>query len=100
MLKNGKAFGKDYFDELLERIREIRSSERRVYQKLGDICQQCSAEYKNDSDEVILFYKMVQNKLHFAITGQTAAEIIYNRVDKTKEFMGLQLGKTHQKAKF
>jgi len=62
MLKNGKPFGKDYFDELLERIREIRASERRIYQKLGDIFQQCSADYKKDSDEAILFYKMVQNK--------------------------------------
>lgn len=89
MLKNGKPFGKDYFDELLERIREIRSSERRVYQKLGDIFQQCSADYSKDSEAAKLFYKMVQNKLHFAITGQTAAEIVYNRVDKEKDFMGL-----------
>ena len=99
MLKNGKAFGKDYFDELLERIREIRSSERRVYQKLGDIFQQCSADYKKDSDEAILFYKMVQNKLHFAITGQTAAEIIYNRVNKNKEFMGLSTWKNAPEGK-
>ena len=89
MLKNGKAFGKDYFDELLERIREIRASERRMYQKLGDIFQQCSADYNNDTDEAKLFYKMVQNKLHFAITGQTAAEIVYKRADKNKDFMGL-----------
>jgi len=93
MLKNGKPFGKDYFEELIERIREIRSSERRVYQKLGDIFQQCSADYKKDSEDAILFYKMVQNKLHFAITGQTAAEIIYHRVDKTKEYMGLSTWK-------
>jgi hypothetical protein len=99
MLKNGKPFGKDYFDELLERIREIRASERRVYQKLGDIFQQCSADYKKDSDEAILFYKMVQNKLHFAITGQTAAEIIYNRVDKTKDFMGLSTWKNAPEGK-
>jgi hypothetical protein len=99
MLKNGKVFGKDYFDELLERIREIRASERRVYQKLGDIFQQCSADYKKDSDDAILFYKMVQNKLHFAITGQTAAEIIYNRVDKTKEFMGLSTWKNAPEGK-
>lgn len=89
MLKNGKPFGKDYFDELLERIREIRASERRIYQKLGDIFQQCSADYYKDSEEAKLFYKMVQNKLHFAITGQTAAEIVYNRADKNKDFMGL-----------
>ncbi len=89
MLKNGKPFGKDYFDELLERIREIRNSERRLYQKLGDIFEQCSADYTTNADETKLFYKMVQNKLHFAITGNTAAEIIYNRVDKNKTFMGL-----------
>ena len=89
MLKNGKAFGKDYFEELLERIREIRASERRVNQKLGDVFQQCSADYQKDSEEAKLFYKMVQNKLHFAITGQTAAEIIYNRADQQKENMGL-----------
>lgn len=89
MLKNGKAFGKDYFDELLERIREIRSSERRLYQKLGDVFEQCSADYSKNSDETILFFKMVQNKLHFAISGKTAAEIIYYRVDETKDFMGL-----------
>ena len=74
MLKNGKPFGKDYFDELLERIREIRASERRVYQKLGDIFQQCSADYSKDSQAAKLFYKIIQNKLHFAVTGQTAAE--------------------------
>lgn len=89
MLKNGKSFGKDYFDELLERIREIRTSERRLYQKLGDIFEQCSADYAKNAEETKLFYKMVQNKLHFAITGNTAAEIIYNRADKTKDFMGL-----------
>jgi hypothetical protein len=89
MLKNGKPFGKDYFDELLERIREIRASERRVYQKLGDIFQQCSSDYSKDSEEAKLFYKIIQNKLHFAVTGQTAAEIVYNRVDKQKDFMGL-----------
>lgn len=89
MLKNGKPFGKDYFDELLERIREIRTSERRLYQKLGDIFEQCSADYSKNAEETKLFYKMVQNKLHFAITGKTAAEIIHNRVDKTKDYMGL-----------
>ncbi|MBP2281731.1 hypothetical protein H4V97_000049 [Flavobacterium sp. CG_23.5] len=89
MLKNGKPFGKDYFDELLERIREIRSSERRLYQKLGDIFEQCSADYNKEAEETKLFYKMVQNKLHFAITGKTAAEIVYTRADKTKDFMGL-----------
>jgi len=89
MLKNGKPFGKDYFDELLERIREIRASERRLYQKLGDIFEQCSADYTKDAEETKLFYKMVQNKLHFAITGKTAAEIIFDRADKTKDYMGL-----------
>ena len=89
MLKNGKPFGKDYFDELLERIREIRTSERRMYQKLGDIFEQCSADYSKDAEETKMFYKMVQNKLHYAITGKTAAEIIYDRVDKSKNFMGL-----------
>jgi len=99
MLKNGKAFGKDYFDELLERIREIRASERRVYQKLGDVFQQCSADYTKNSEEAKVFYKMVQNKLHFAITGQTAAEIIYNRVDQQKENMGLTTWKNAPKGK-
>jgi hypothetical protein len=99
MLKNGKAFGKDYFDELLERIREIRASERRVYQKLGDVFQQCSADYTKDSEKAKLFYKMVQNKLHYAITGQTAAEIIYNRVDQQKENMGLTTWKNAPKGK-
>ena len=99
MLKNGKAFGKDYFDELLERIREIQSSERRIYQKLGDVFQQCSADYTKDSEEAKLFYKMVQNKLHFAVTGQTAAEIIYNRVDQNKENMGLTTWKNAPKGK-
>lgn len=89
MLKNGKPFGKDYFDELLERIREIRTSERRLYQKLGDVFEQCSADYSRNSEETKLFYKMVQNKLHFAITGKTAAEIIFDRADKSKDYMGL-----------
>ena len=93
MLKNGKPFGKDYFDELLERIREIRSSERRLYQKLGDIFEQCSADYSKNSEETKLFFKMVQNKLHFAISGRTAAEIIFERADKSKDFMGLSTWK-------
>ena len=99
MLKNGKPFGKDYFDELLERIREIRASERRVYQKLGDIFEQCSADYSSKSEETKLFYKMVQNKLHFAITGQTAAEIVFNRADKTKDNMGLTTWKNAPQGK-
>lgn len=93
MLKNGKPFGKDYFNELLERIREIRASERRFFQKLGDIFEQCSADYSKDAEETKLFYKMVQNKLHFAITGNTAAEIVYNRVNRNKDFMGLSTWK-------
>ncbi|MCC7454004.1 MAG: virulence RhuM family protein [Crocinitomix sp.] len=99
MLKNGKPFGKDYFNELLERIREIRSSERRMYQKLGDIFEQCSADYNAKSEETKLFYKMVQNKLHFAITGKTAAEIIHSRADKSKENMGLTSWKNGPKGK-
>ena len=88
MLKNGKPFGQDYFDELLERIREIRASERRAYQKLADIFEQCSFDYSPKAEETKLFFAMVQNKLHFAITGKTAAEIISSRADKTKEHMG------------
>lgn len=93
MLKNGKPFGKDYFNELLERIREIRASERRVFQKLGDIFEQCSADYSKDAEETKLFYKMVQNKRHFAVTGNTAAEIVYNRANRNKDFMGLSTWK-------
>lgn len=89
LLKNGKPFGKDYFDELLERIREIRASERRFYQKLGDIFEQCSADYNAKAEECQLFYKMVQNKMHFAFTGQTAAEIIASRADRDKDYMWL-----------
>ncbi len=89
MLKNGKPFGQDYFDELLERIREIRASERRAYQKLADIFEQCSFDYSPKAEETKLFFAMVQNKLHFAITGKTDAEIISSRADKTKEHMGL-----------
>jgi hypothetical protein len=99
MLKNGKPFGEDYFDELLERIREIRNSERRLYQKLGDIFEQCSADYSKNAEETKLFYKMVQNKLHFAITGKTAAEIIYDRADKSKNHMGLTTWKNSPEGK-
>lgn len=99
MLKNGKPFGNDYFDELLERIREIRSSERRFYQKLGDIFEQCSADYSKNAEETKLFFKMVQNKLHFAISGKTAAEIIFARADKSKNFMGLTTWKNAPKGK-
>ena len=88
-LKQGKQFGKDYFDELLERIREIRASERRFYQKITDIYAQCSIDYTPSSDATQKFYKNVQNKLHWAITGNTAAEIIANRADAQKPKMGL-----------
>ena len=89
MLKNGKPFGKDYFDELLERIREIRASERRAYQKIADVFEQCSYDYDKNSETTRDFYAFVQNKLHFAATGQTAAEIIYARADTEKPTMGL-----------
>ena len=82
-------FGEDYFEETLERIRNIRSSERRFYQKITDIYTQCSVDYDKDSKETKTFFKTVQNKLHYAVTGNTAAEIIYNRVDSEKENMGL-----------
>lgn len=89
MLKNGKPFGKDYFDELLEKIKEIRASERRFYQKITDIYKECSYDYRLDSEITDKFFKQVQNKLIFAITGQTAPELIANRADSTKEHMGL-----------
>ena len=89
MMKNGKPFGKDYFDELLDRIREIRASERRAYQKITDIFEQCSYDFDKESDETKVFYAFVQNKLHYAVTGQTAAEIIYNRADAELPTMGL-----------
>jgi hypothetical protein len=89
MLKNGKPFGKDYFDELLERIREIRASERRAYQKIADVFEQCSSDYSPNSDETKTFYAFVQNKMHYAITGKTAAEIIYDRADSEHPTMGL-----------
>lgn len=87
-LKQGKSFGKDYFDELLERIREIRASERRFYQKITDIYA-LSADYDKDSPVTKDFFATVQNKLHWAITGKTAAEIIYTSADATKLYMGL-----------
>lgn len=89
MLKNGRTFGKDYFDELLERIREIRASERRAYQKIADVFEQCSSDYRTNSPETQLFYQIVQNQLHFATTGQTAAEIIFSRADSSQPYMGL-----------
>lgn len=87
--QGGQVFGKDYFEELLERIREIRASERRFYQKITDIYAQCSIDYNAKSDLTLNFYKTVQNKLHWAITGSTAAEIIDKRADADKPNMGL-----------
>lgn len=89
-LKQGKtAFGKDYFRELLERVRSIRASERRIWQQITDIFAECSIDYDKNAQITHDFYAMVQNKFHFAITGQTAAEIIYTSADRTKENMGL-----------
>ena len=88
-LKNGAKFGHDYFDELLEKIREIRASERRFYQKITDIYAECSADYDPASSVTKEFYAKVQNKLHFAIHGHTAAELIHERVNHIKPFMGL-----------
>lgn len=89
MLKNGRPFGKDYFDELLERIREIRASERRAYQKIADVFEQCSYDYDKNSETTRAFYSFVQNKLHFAVTGKTAAELIYERASLENPHMGL-----------
>jgi len=88
-LKQGKHFGQDYFDDLLERIREIRTSERRYYQKITDVYAECSADYDPKSETTQLFFKMVQNIMHWAVTHQTAAEIIYNRADAEMPHMGL-----------
>ena len=89
LLKNGPKFGKDYFKELLERIRSIRTSERRIWQQITDIFAECSIDYDKNSDTTQRFYAMIQNKFHYAITGNTAAEIIYQKADHTKENMGL-----------
>jgi hypothetical protein len=99
MLKNGRAFGQDYFDELLEKIREIRASERRAYQKLADVFEQCSSDYRSNSEETQLFFQIVQNHLHFATTGQTAAEIVHERADSEKPYMGLTTWKNAPKGK-
>lgn len=89
-LKQGTAvFGKDYFRELLERVRSIRASERRIWQQITDIYAECSTDYDRHSPTTKDFYAMVQNRFHYAITGQTAAEIIYTKADHTKEHMGL-----------
>jgi len=92
-LKQGTLFGKDYFDELLERIREIRASERRFYLKITDIYEQCSIDYNKTADITQKFFKTVQNKLHWAITGETAAELIAHRANALKPNMGLQTWK-------
>jgi hypothetical protein len=89
-LKNGHYFGKDYFKELLERVRSIRASERRIYQQITDIFAECSFDYDKNSQVTKDFYATVQNKFHFAITGKTAAEIIYTNVDISKPYMGLE----------
>ena len=89
MLKNGAPFGKDYFDELLVRIRDIRASERRVYQKITDIFQECTYDYDRNSETARNFYATVQNKLHYAVTGHTAAEIVQGRSDPEQPNMGL-----------
>ncbi len=93
-LKQGKTtFGKDYFRELLERVRSIRASERRIWQQITDIFAECSIDYDRQAKETRLFYSMVQNKFHYAITGKTAAEIIWSEADHTKDHMGLKTWK-------
>jgi hypothetical protein len=98
-LKQGSQFGKDYFDELLERIREIRASERRFYLKITDIYEQCSIDYNRDAEITKAFFKTVQNKLHWAVTGQTAAELIASRVNSAKPSMGLTTWKNAPRGK-
>ncbi len=93
-LKNGKYFGKDYFQELLERVRSIRASERRIYLQITDIFQECSIDYDPNSQITKDFFATVQNKFHFAITGQTAAEIIHSKSDSKKPHMGLTTWKS------
>ncbi|WP_293815228.1 virulence RhuM family protein, partial [Thiolapillus sp.] len=98
-LKQGQRFGQDYFDELLERIREIRASERRFYQKITDIYAQCSADYDPNAETTQTFYATVQNKLHWAIHGHTAAELIRQRADASQPHMGLKSWKNAPKGK-
>lgn len=95
-LKGKNVFGADYFDDLLDRIREIRLSERRYYQKITDIYSECSADYDKDSETTKLFFKTVQNMMHYAVTNQTAAEIIYDRADAERPHMGLTTWKNAQ----
>ena len=89
LMKNGRPFGRDYFDELLERIREIRASERRAYQKIADVFEQCSYDYDKNSETTKAFYAFVQNELHYAVTGKTAAELISERATLGSPTMGL-----------
>ena len=89
LMKNGRPFGRDYFDELLERIREIRASERRAYQKIADVFEQCSYDYDKNSETTKAFYAFAQNKLHYAVTGKTAAELISERAALDSPTMGL-----------
>lgn len=98
-LKQGQRFGKDYFDELLERIREIRASERRFYLKITDIYEQCSIDYNKEAQITQTFFKTVQNKLHWAITGKTAAQIVAERASASEPNMGLQTWKNAPKGK-
>jgi len=88
-LKNGRLFGKDYFKELLERVRSIRASERRIYQQITDIFSECSIDYDPNSKTTRLFYAHVQDKFHFAITGKTSSELIYEKADASLPYMGL-----------
>ena len=88
-LKGKTVFGEDYFEELLDRIREIRTSERRYYQKITDIYAECSYDYDRNSETTRFFYKTVQNMMHYAVTHQTAAEIVYDRANAEKPYMGL-----------
>ena len=89
-LKNGRFFGNDYFRELLERVRSIRASERRIYQQITDIFAECSIDYDPNSETTRNFCAHIQDKFHFAITGHTAAEIIYLNADAKKPLMGMQ----------
>ena len=98
-LKNGQYFGKDYFQELLEKVRSIRTSERRIYLQITDIFAECSIDYDKNSQISKDFFTTVQNKFHFAITGNTAAEIIYKKTDSKKEKMGLLSWKNSPKGR-
>ena len=97
--KGGNPFGKDYFDELLERVRSIRASERRIWQKITDIYAECSTDYDRLAETTRDFYAMIQNKFHYAITGQTAAEIVFDGADHAKANMGLTTWKNAPKGR-